>query len=274
MLEKQIVNIPLNRVEGDLEVRVQMADHIVADAWCSGTMYRGFEKILVGRDAYDGLVITPRICGICSTAHLTAACQALEAIFANPVPGDAVKIRNLALLVEMAQSDVRQTFLMFAVDFANLAHKDQPLFSEAVRRYRPFQGETVSEVIRETKKLLEIIAIIGGQWPHSSYMVPGGIASIPNPSDLLQCRLLLQNYRRWYENRILGCPIERWLEVKSSDDLKRWLEEEQLHQNSDLGFYLRYSRAIGLDRMGNWPANFFELRRLSFNRQYHGQEPR
>ncbi|MCM2359747.1 MAG: nickel-dependent hydrogenase large subunit, partial [Geobacteraceae bacterium] len=60
------VSVPLNRVEGDLEVQVELDNGVVTDAWCSGTMYRGFEKIMQGRGALDGLVITPRICGICT----------------------------------------------------------------------------------------------------------------------------------------------------------------------------------------------------------------
>jgi len=73
MSHKTSLTLPMNRVEGDLELRVELEDGVVSDAWSSGTMYRGFERILVGRGALDGLVITPRICGICTTSHLTAA---------------------------------------------------------------------------------------------------------------------------------------------------------------------------------------------------------
>ena len=85
--------VPLNRVEGDLEIRVELRDGHVVDAWSAGTMYRGFENVMAGRSALDGLVITPRICGMCSTAHLTAAAKALDAISGLargrvPCPGD------------------------------------------------------------------------------------------------------------------------------------------------------------------------------------------
>jgi Ni,Fe-hydrogenase I large subunit len=61
-----------------MEVRLEFAGHTVTDAWCVGTMFRGFEQILVGRDPGDALVIAPRICGICSTSQLYAAASALE----------------------------------------------------------------------------------------------------------------------------------------------------------------------------------------------------
>jgi hydrogenase large subunit len=165
-------------------------------------------------------------------------------------------MRNLALTTEQNQSDMRHTFLMFTADFVNPSYKDCSLFEEAVQRYEPFKGQTVIEVIKETKKLLEIIAIIGGQWPHSEYMVPGGIASIPTTGNLLQCQLLLKQYRNWYEQRILGCTLERWLDVQSSPDLEVWLAENEAHRKSDLGFYIRFARQIGLDKIGPEFGNF------------------
>lgn len=263
MARKKTINIPLNRVEGDIEIRVEVDDGVVLNSWSSGTMYRGFERILMGRGALDGLVITPRICGICGTSHLTAASQALDMIANATPPPDAVRVRNLALMTEHIQSDMRHGFLMFTVDFVNPAYKNLDLFEEAVHRYEPFKGETVIEVIRETKKILEIIAIIGGQWPHSSYMVPGGIVSVPSSSDLLQCRLLLSQYRNWYERRILGCSLERWLEVQSGADLDTWLEESDSHRESDLGFYIRFARKIGLNKIGQGHGNFISYGSLN-----------
>ncbi len=71
-MSRTIDIFPVNRVEGDLEIRVELEDRVITDARSVGTLslYRGFENILVGRSPLDGLVITPRICGICSTAHL------------------------------------------------------------------------------------------------------------------------------------------------------------------------------------------------------------
>ncbi|MES9936141.1 MAG: nickel-dependent hydrogenase large subunit [Sedimenticola sp.] len=72
------LNIDLNRVEGDLEFGLTLEDNLVVEARTRGTLYRGFEQIMIGRDPRDALVITPRICGICGTAHLYSAVLALE----------------------------------------------------------------------------------------------------------------------------------------------------------------------------------------------------
>ncbi len=121
MSQKKIIVLPLNRVEGDLEVKIEIENGIITQASCAGIMYRGFENILVGRAALDGLVITPRICGICTTAHLYAAAKALDMLYNVQPPDNAIKIRNSTLMVEHIQSDMRHAFLLFMADFTNPA---------------------------------------------------------------------------------------------------------------------------------------------------------
>lgn len=256
---KKTISIPMHRVEGDLEIEVDTDGGVVEEARCSGVMYRGIENILIGRAALDCLVIAPRICGICTTAHLTAAAMALDTVAGVTPPPDAVRMRNVALMAEQVQNDVRHSFLIFAGDLANPAYKGSALYSEALSRYEPFRGQTVLDVIKETKKVLEIVAIIGGQWPHSSYMVPGGIVSLPSDSDLMQCKLLIKQFRSWYERRILGCSVERWQDIRSLADLDRWLEAADEHRSGEIGFFLRLARNVGLDKIGRGNNNFINF---------------
>ena len=71
---------PFNRVEGYLELRLDIDDGVVTEARVTAPLYRGFEQILVGRPALDALAIAPRICGICSVSQSIAAASALRAI--------------------------------------------------------------------------------------------------------------------------------------------------------------------------------------------------
>lgn len=219
-------------------------------------MFRGFERLLAGRGALDGLVVTPRVCGICSTTHLTAAAKALDAVAGIAPPDNGIRLRNLALMTEHIQSDVRQTVLMSMVDFANPAYAGLPLHAEAVSRFAPFRGSDAIDTLRETKRVIELIAIIGGQWPHSSFMVPGGITYAPPLPGLLQCRHILDQYRAWYERRILGCSVERWAEVASPADLDAWLDEAPSHRDGVAGFLVRFGRAAGLDRIGGGHGSY------------------
>jgi len=253
------VQMPMNRVEGDLEVKVTIEGGMVTDAWMIGTMYRGIEKMMAGRAALDGLVITPRVCGICSTSHLLAAARALENLSGATVAYNGRILRHLALGAEKLQNDVRHVALMFAADLCNKRYQDEALYEEALRRFQPFQGQSVIEVIRASKKIPEIIAILGGQWPHSSFIVPGGITSDPSGADLRQCQMLLSEFRRWYEQHILGCSLERWQQVQTAAQLDIWIEEKKSHFNSDLGFLIRCGREFGLDRMGKAHETFLAV---------------
>jgi hydrogenase large subunit len=252
------IQMALNRVEGDLEVKVTIEDGMVTDAWMIGTMYRGIEKMMAGRAALDGLVITPRVCGICSTSHLLAAARALENLSGSAVAYNGRLLRHLVLGAEKLQNDVRHVALMFAADLTNKRYQNKSLYKEAVRRFQPFCGESVVAVIQASKKIPEIIAILGGQWPHSSFIVPGGITSEPSGADLRQCRMLLSEFRRWYEMHILGCSLERWQQVRSSAQMDSWLEEKS-HFESDLGFLIRCGREFGLDSMGRGHEAFLAV---------------
>ena len=60
-----IIIDPLTRIEGHSKI-VITADAVngITDAKASGTMFRGFENILMRRDPRDAPVITQRICGV------------------------------------------------------------------------------------------------------------------------------------------------------------------------------------------------------------------
>ncbi len=242
--------IPLNRVEGDLELQLEIEDHTVTLARSVGTMYRGIENLMTGRGPMDSLVITPRICGICTTAHLNAAAKALDMAYGVEIPDNAHRLRNVTLMVEQLQNDIRQAVLLFMPDLIHSSYANQPLYGEAFRRYAVLKGETTLQTVQETKRLLEIIAILGGQWPHSSFMVPGGVVTVPAASDIIHCRHILRNFRKWYEQRILGCALERLDDLRSWRDLQSWLVDEPGHHSSDLGFFIRYGLELGLETMG------------------------
>ena len=260
MTTKQRIQVyPLNRVEGDLEIFLEVEDNVVRDAWSAGTMYRGIENIMVGRGPLDGLVITPRICGICTNSHLSAAAKALDMVFNASVPDNAKRVRNIATIVEQLQNDMRQSFLLFMPDFTNKKYKGHDLYEEAVKRYEPLKGKTAIQTITETKRLLEIIAMLGGQWPHSSFIVPGGVLSIASKSEIMQCRLLLGSFRTWYETCVLGCGMDTFNEIKTKGDLYAWLEASESHQKSEVGFFLRITGAYQMEKLGSGHDTFISF---------------
>ena len=54
MSETRIVVDPLTRIEGHMRMQAVLGgDGKIADAWSTGTMWRGIEVILKGRDPRD-----------------------------------------------------------------------------------------------------------------------------------------------------------------------------------------------------------------------------
>lgn len=246
-MSRRIVNIDLNRVEGDLEFQLELEGNTVADARCIGTLYRGFEQIMVGRAPKDSLVITPRICGICGTAHLYSAVLALEQIGGIPVPPNASRIRNLCLMAETVQSDLRQSFLFFTADFCHSRYAGHPLYRLAVEAFQPFQGWAHRGTLEHSRHMVKVVAIFGGQWPHSSYMLPGGVTTPPTAKRIVDCQAVVNPLTRWFEDQVIGGDLDSWLALASADDLWRWLERDKA-ADSAVGLLTRLGRSLELHR--------------------------
>lgn len=107
---------PLGRVEGDLDLRVTLRDGVVTNAWTEASMFRGFEIILKGKDPQAGLIVTPRICGICGGSHLYKACYALDTAWKTHVPRHATLVRNIAQACETMQSIPRWYYALSAIE--------------------------------------------------------------------------------------------------------------------------------------------------------------
>lgn len=242
---------PLGRVEGDLDLKVQIRDGVVVDAWTEASMFRGFEIILKGKDPQAGLIVTPRICGICGGSHLYKAAYALDTAWRTHMPRNATLVRNIAQACETLQSIPRWYYALFAIDFTNKNYAKHPLYAEAVRRYAPFVGTAYEKGVTMSGRPVEVYAIYGGQWPHSSFMIPGGVMCGPTLSDVTRSISILEYWKNeWMEKEWFGCSIDRWLDIKSYNDLLAWADENDAQRNSDAGFLIRYAREIGLDKYG------------------------
>src|SRR5690606_33153848 len=132
-----------------------------------------------------------------------------------------------------------------------------PLYEEAVRRFAPYTGESYGRGVVLSNKPVEVYAIFGGQWPHSSFMVPGGVMCAPTLSDVTRSIAILEHWKNeWLEKQWLGCSIERWLENRTWEDVLAWVDENESQHNSDLGFFIRYALDIGLDKYGAGVGNY------------------
>ncbi|PCI19455.1 MAG: cytochrome-c3 hydrogenase [Piscirickettsiaceae bacterium] len=271
MSQVQTLDIsPVGRVEGDLDVRVDIEDGVVVNAWTSAELFRGFEIILRDKDPQAGLVVTPRACGICGASHLTCAAWALDTAWGTEVPRNAIIARNLGQLAESLQSLPRHHYGLFMIDMCNKNYKDSPFYEEAVKRWAPFTGTNYELGVTISGRPVEIYAMLGGQWPHSSFMVPGGVMCSPTLTDVTRSWSILEHFRtNWIEPMWLGCSLERYEEIQTYEDFMVWLDEKPEHANSDLGMMWRMGCDIGLDKYGKGVDKFVSWGYLPHEEKYN-----
>lgn len=257
MALKELNISPVGRVEGDLDVKVYMENGVVTRAHTQAAMFRGFEKILAGKDPQAGLIVTPRACGICGGSHLYCASSALDVAWQTTLPPNALLLRALGQATETIQSIPRWFYAIFATDMANKKFANKPLYDEVVKRFAAYVGTSFQTGVTASGRPVEVYALFGGQWPHSSYMVPGGVMCAPTLKDITRAYSIMNQFRNdWLEPVWLGCSIERYMQIQTWDDLMAWVEENESHRNSDLGLFIRAGLEFGLDNFGQGVGKF------------------
>ena len=254
---KELNISPVGRVEGDLDVKVYMENGVVTRAHTQASMFRGFEKIMEGKDPQSGLIVTPRICGICGGSHLYCASSALDTAWKTTLTPNALLLRAIGQATETIQSIPRWFYAIFATDMANKKFANKPLYNEVVKRFAAYVGTSFQKGVTASGRPVEVYALFGGQWPHSSYMIPGGVMCAPTLKDVTRAHAIMNQFRNdWLETVWLGCSIERYLQIKSWDELMVWVDENESQRNSDLGLFIRASIEFGLDKFGEGVGKF------------------
>jgi hydrogenase large subunit len=250
MVTKTIVFSPFSRLEGDLAVRVDIEGGCIVRSQASGTLYRGFESMLRGRDPLDAVVFTCRVCGQCGVAHSVAAATAIRAVTGAEVPPNAHWVNNVMLAIETILSHLTQFYLSFAPDLADPSCDD-----EAAERFLIPRGRSSSLALRAREEILGVLGLFAGKWPNTLAIQPGGTTRPVSASEIRRAHGLLSEFTEFIEQQVIGCERDRWLALRSASDLDRWLGEGA-HAASDLGFFVTRALARGLDRIGAWPARF------------------
>jgi Ni,Fe-hydrogenase I large subunit len=117
----RLVLDPVTRVGGHLRLEVELADGVVADAWVTGTMYRGVERILEGRDARDAWLYAQRVCGSCGIAHAITSARAVEQAVGITIPANARLVRNLMAGAQIVIDHAAGFYQSQALDWVDLA---------------------------------------------------------------------------------------------------------------------------------------------------------
>jgi Ni,Fe-hydrogenase I large subunit len=228
---------PVSRIEGHLSVSLEVSNGEVSAAHCAGTMFRGFEILLKGRDPLDAVQITQRICGVCPVSHGVASSMALEGALGIQAPDNGRLLRNLILGANYIQSHIIHFYQLSALDFVDitsiLSYSGNEAKLIAVRDW--VKGEVASKPVNPAAPFLprysgdyitdpelniaavnhylqalkmralahEMVSVFGGKIPHVPALVPGGVTSSPDIDKIEAYRSRLLELQAFIEKAYL-----------------------------------------------------------------------
>lgn len=243
---------PFNRVEGDLEVTLDVVDGRVARAQVNAPLYRGFERMLEGRDPRDALVITPRICGICSVSQSFAAARALgDAMGLAPTPQGA----QAAALIHAAENvadHLTHFHLFFMPDFARPAYAGRPWHARAVDRFTALEGSAQRAAVQARAELLHVMGLLAGKWPHTLAIQPGGVTRAPGPREKTRLAATLRAFRRYLESVLFGGRLEDFIARQDTAALMRWT-------GGDVALFLEIAADLDLQGLGQGGGRYLSF---------------
>ncbi|HHH20357.1 MAG TPA: hypothetical protein ENK87_00355 [Nitratifractor sp.] len=207
-----IVKKLIEKIEGEAELEFSFKSGKIDDVDIKFDLYRGIEEILKGKAPRDALVITPRVCGICNHAHLIASVRALESGFRDAgftfeLSKKAKDIREFTLSCELVQNHIKWLYLTIFPQL-NRVLKSDPDDNYALKA--SYIANTVTKAI----------AIFAGQWPHSSYAVPGGVTCDPTYIDIISAQNLIDEAIRFTQKVLIGMDLDEYLSIESLSQLK------------------------------------------------------
>jgi hydrogenase large subunit len=179
---KRIVVDPITRIEGHLRIEVNVdKDNVIRNAVSTGTMWRGLEVILKGRDPRDAWAFTERICGVCTGVHALASVRSVEDALAIKIPKNANIIRNLMHATLYAQDHLVHFYHLHALDWVDVVSAlkaDPKKTSELAMSISPWPNSSFGyfkEIQSRLKKFVEsgqLGIFANGYWGSPAYKLP------------------------------------------------------------------------------------------------------
>src|SRR5512145_298983 len=178
---KLITIDPISRIEGHLRIDVEVDGGAVRKAWSSGTMWRGIETILQGRDPRDAWVFTQRICGVCTTVHAMASVRSVENALGLQIPRNAQLIRNVIMAAHCLHDHVVHFYHLSALDWVDVVNalKADPAkasrLAESISSWPGNSRHRLAAVQAKVKEFVErgqLGIFQNGYWGHPAMRLP------------------------------------------------------------------------------------------------------
>jgi hydrogenase large subunit len=183
-MAERIVIDPITRIEGHLRVEIEVKDGKITDAYSAGTMVRGIETILKGRDPRDAWAFVGRVCGVCTSTHSLTSVRTVENALGISVPPNAELIRNLMANALYIQDHVVHFYVLHALDWVDVvsALKANPADASAIAQsISPWPKSSVgyfTDIQKRFKNFVEsgqLGIFANGYWGHPAYKLPPAV---------------------------------------------------------------------------------------------------
>ena len=183
-MSNRIVIDPITRIEGHLRVEIEVRDGKIVDAFSSGTMVRGFERILKGRDPRDAWAFTERACGVCTTVHALASVRTVEDALGITIPPNAELVRNLMFCAQYLQDHVVHFYHLHALDWVDVvsALKADPKktseIAQSISRWPKSSPKYFADVQKRIAAFVQsgqLGIFANGYWGHPAYKLPAEV---------------------------------------------------------------------------------------------------
>ena len=183
-MASRIVIDPITRIEGHLRIEIEVKDGQVVDAYSAGTMVRGFELILKGRDPRDAWAFTERACGVCTTVHALASVRTVEDALGITVPPNAELIRNLMFCAQYLQDHVVHFYHLHALDWVDVVSalkadpKQTAEVAQSISRWPKSSPNYFADVQKRIATFVEsgqLGIFANAYWGHAGYKLPPAV---------------------------------------------------------------------------------------------------
>ncbi len=184
---QRVVVDPITRIEGHLRIEAETDDTgRITSAYSAGTMVRGIEIILRGRDPRDAWAFAQRICGVCTLVHGIASVRSVEdalhrAIPSYSIPQNAELIRNLMIAAQFVHDHVMHFYHLHALDWVDVvsALKADPkatsTLAQSLSNYPRSSPGYFADVQKKVKTFVEqgqLGIFSNAYWGHPAYKLP------------------------------------------------------------------------------------------------------
>lgn len=224
---------PITRIEGHLKLDVEIEGGKVKDAWTSGTLFRGFEIILQGRDPRDAWHLTQRICGVCPTSHGHTSSMSMDDAFKAKPPSNGRLLRNIIEGAQFVHSHILWFYHLTALDYVDVvsALKAQPKETSLKRVQEKLKAFVESkqlgpfanaywghpayklppdinllavahylEALNMQSRASQVSALFGGRMPMTMTSPPGGCTHVPSVEDMKDFLFRVKELQDWVDN--------------------------------------------------------------------------